>query len=177
MLASTAIALPWPSNGPRPSTAAYRVAPSDHRSEAGLAGCPRIRSGAQNPGVPMTMPAWVSPGSPCKVAMPKSVSTALPSGVIRMLPGLTSRCTTPAACAVPSASSSVMPIIAARAGGSGPSSARTWASDLDGTSSMMIHGVPPASITSCTVTTPGWLSRAATRASRIERSRSTFRSW
>ena len=45
MLASTAIALPWPSNGPRPSTAAYRVAPRDHRSEAGLAGSPLMRSG------------------------------------------------------------------------------------------------------------------------------------
>src|SRR5215472_16597263 len=59
MLARTAIALPWPSKGPWPSTAAYSVAPSDHRSEAGLAGAPRIRSGEQNPGVPMTMPAWV----------------------------------------------------------------------------------------------------------------------
>src|SRR5262249_58737248 len=37
MLASTAIALPWPSNGPRPSTAAYRVAPSHQRAAAGTA--------------------------------------------------------------------------------------------------------------------------------------------
>ncbi len=47
---------PGRSNGPRPSTAAYRVAPSDQRSEAGVAGWPRTRSGAVKPGVPTTMP-------------------------------------------------------------------------------------------------------------------------
>ena len=44
------------SNGPRPSTAMYSVAPSDHRSEAGVAGSPWIRSGAVKPGVPKTIP-------------------------------------------------------------------------------------------------------------------------
>src|SRR5262249_27094664 len=52
MLARMAIALPWPSNGPRPSTAAYSVAPSDHRSEAGLAGSPPVPFGGPKPPVP-----------------------------------------------------------------------------------------------------------------------------
>src|SRR5437764_466040 len=49
---------PGRSNGPRPSTAAYSVAPSDHRSDAGVALPPLTRSGAVNPGVPTIMPTW-----------------------------------------------------------------------------------------------------------------------
>ena len=41
---------------------------------------------------------------------------------------------------------------------------------------MTIHGLPSASITSWTVTTPGWVSLAATLASRSDRSRATARS-
>ena len=94
---------PSRSNGPRPSTAAYKVAPSDQRSDAGVAAAPRTRSGAVKPGVPTTMPAWVMPGSSANVAMPKSVSTVRPSSVTSTLLGLTSRCSTPAACALASA--------------------------------------------------------------------------
>ena len=100
------MAPPALSNGPCPCTAAYSVAPSDHRSEAGVAGLPWMRSGAVKPGDPMTMPVWVSFGSPWKVAMPKSVRTARPPSVSSTLLGFTSRCSTPAACAVASADSS-----------------------------------------------------------------------
>ncbi len=113
MAARIAMELPRLSKGPRPSTAAYRVAPSDHRSEAGVARSPRMRSGAVNPGVPITIPAWVRPLSPSRVAMPKSVSTARLSGPSSTLLGFTSRCRMPAACAQASAPSTRMPRSAA----------------------------------------------------------------
>ncbi len=164
--AMMAIEPPGRSNGPRPSTAAYSVAPSDHRSEAGVALPPRTRSGAVNPGVPTTMSACVMPGSSANVAMPKSLSTARPSAEISTLLGFTSRCSTPAACAVSRALSSRAPSSAACSGGSGPSSAMTCSRDRPPMNSMMIHGLPSSSTTSKTVTTAGWLSRAAVRASR-----------
>ena len=111
------IAPPRCSYGPRPSTAAYSVAPSDHRSDPGVASPPRIRSGAVNPGEPITIPVWVSRGSPSNCAMPKSVSTARSSQPVPVLSvaistllGLTSRCSTPARCAAASADSSCWPI-------------------------------------------------------------------
>ena len=142
------IAPPRFSKGPCPSTAANRVAPSDHRSEAADASSPRIRSGAVNPGEPITMPVWVSLGSPWKVAMPKSVSTARSSLPSSTLLGLTSRCMTPAACATLSAESSCRAISAARRGDSGPDAASTWSRDCALTSCMTIHGRPSSSHTS-----------------------------
>jgi hypothetical protein len=50
-------------------------------------------------GVPMTWPVPVSGTLSAEQAMPKSVSFTRPSGRTRMLPGLTSRWTTPARCA------------------------------------------------------------------------------
>ena len=160
---------PTRSNGPRPSTAAYRVAPSDQRSEAGVAMSPRIRSGAVKPGVPTTMPCWVSPRSSANVAMPKSVRIARPSPVTSTLLGFTSRWSTPALCAVASALTRLVPRSAACSGGSGPSSVMTRSSERAWISSMTIHGDPSSSTTSKTVTTLGWLSRAAVRASRSVR--------
>lgn len=157
---------PTRSKGPRPSTAAYRVAPSDHKSDAGVAMSPRMRSGAVKPGVPTTMPACVIDGSSANVAMPKSVSTARPFSVTSTLLGLTSRCRTPAACAVDNAPTRLVPSSAASSGGSGPSSVITRSSDRASTSSITIQGVPFSSTTSKTVTTLGWLSLAAVLASR-----------
>src|SRR6185295_14824824 len=51
---------------------------------------------------------------------PKSVSLTRPSVPMRTLPGLTSRCTTPAACAAASPSATSRPIAATRTGRSGP---------------------------------------------------------
>jgi hypothetical protein len=45
--------------------------------------------------VPTRAPLCVEPGSCATLAMPKSVTTALPSSSIRMLAGLISRWTTP----------------------------------------------------------------------------------
>ncbi|CFE38920.1 Uncharacterised protein [Mycobacterium tuberculosis] len=50
--------------------------------------------------VPITMPVWVTGAASTALAMPKSVIFTCPVGVIKMLPGLTSRCTRPAACAI-----------------------------------------------------------------------------
>ena len=82
-----------------------------------MASPPRIRSGAVNPGEPITMPVWVSRGSPSNCAMPKSVSTARSSQLsptllfaISTLLGFTSLCSTPAVCAAASAESSCWPI-------------------------------------------------------------------
>ena len=95
---------------------------------AGVASPPRMRSGAVNPGEPITMPVWVSRGSPSNCAMPKSVSTARssqPSPILLVamstLLGFTSRCSTPAVCAAASADSSCWPIRQARAAESRPS--------------------------------------------------------
>ncbi len=118
----------------------------------------------------MTIPAWVSPGSPSSVAMPKSVSTARPSRLSSTLLGLTSRCRMPAWCAQCSALSSLLPRSADCSGGSGPSSASTCSSERASTSSITIQGQPSASMTSKTVTTAGWFSRAAVLASRRLRS-------
>ena len=47
----------------------------------------------------MMAPVWVSGTELVARAMPKSVIFTSPSGVTRMLPGFTSRWTTPASCA------------------------------------------------------------------------------
>jgi hypothetical protein len=78
------------------------VAPKDHTSLASDAGPPDTTSGARYAGEPVTSPEAVIVESRAR-AMPKSASFAVPSGVIRMLDGLTSRCTMPAACAAASA--------------------------------------------------------------------------
>ena len=62
--------------------------------------------------MPNTSPVWVCPDPSTARAMPKSVSFTVPSGVTRTLAGLTSRCTTPASCAAPSASAA-WPMISA----------------------------------------------------------------
>ncbi len=133
------------SNGPRPSVSiAYRVAPSDHRSDQGPASVPTARSGGRKLGEPVTMPVWVSEASPSTVAMPKSVSTARPSGVSRTLLGLTSRCRIPARWAVCSAESTWRPMAATWGTGNVPTSSSPRAL----TSSMMIQGRPSSSATS-----------------------------
>ncbi len=48
-------------------------------------------------------PTCVRLGSRATLAIPKSVTTALPSSSSRMLAGLMSRCTTPRRCAYPNA--------------------------------------------------------------------------
>lgn len=103
------------------------------------------------------------------MAIPKSVSTTRPSFAISTLAGFTSRCSTPAAWAERSASSTSAPIRAARCGAIGPSASSTSASDRPRTSSITIHGRPSSVATSYTVTTLRSAIRAAAHASRSRR--------
>ena len=67
----------------------------------------------------MTAPVWVrfsSASAPMARAMPKSVTFTWPVAVIRTLPGLTSRCTTPLRWAKPSAAAMSAAMSAARVG-------------------------------------------------------------
>ncbi len=120
-----------------------------------MASPPRIRSGAVNPGEPITIPVCVSRGSPSNWAIPKSVSTARSSqpsplrvAAMSTLLGFTSRCSTPAACAAARADSSCWPMRPARAVGRRPSAESNWSRDWDGTSSITIHGRASSSTTS-----------------------------
>ncbi len=154
------------SYGGRPSTIAYSVPPSDHRSAGGPGFCPWARSGDMYEGAPTSIPVEVTEESPSTLAMPKSVSTTRPSSPISTLDGLTSRCRMPCACAALSTPSTSSAISAARAGASGPSSRMTSASERDSTSSMTIHGRSSSSTTSKTVTAEECRIRAVALASR-----------
>nr|BFE88940.1 hypothetical protein GCM10020093_115410 [Planobispora longispora] len=104
------------SKGGCPSSAAYSVAPSDHRSDSGVAGSPWSRSGGRKAGVPTIPPVRVIPVSCVVAAIPKSVSTTRPSSASSTFSGLTSRCRTPAACAARSAPSTLSPTAATCSG-------------------------------------------------------------
>ncbi len=67
-------------------------------------GWPVACSGDMNEAVPSTVWAAVIPAVAPERAMPKSTSTARPSGLTSRLPGFTSRCTMPARCAACNAS-------------------------------------------------------------------------
>lgn len=162
-------------NGDTPSVAAYRTTPRDHRSEAGPGRCPRTRSGAMNSGEPTKPPVSVRLVSPSIWAMPKSVRTTRSWRPSITLSGFTSRCRTPAACAASRAPSTSRPILAASRAPSVPS----WSASPSVrpcTNSMTIHGCPSSTATSWTLTTAGWSSRAAARASRRIRSKTVVRS-
>ena len=133
--------------GGRPSTAAYKVAPSAQASAAGDGSAPRASSGEKYAGVPLVIPVCVSRSSKAGCAMPKSLIFATSPSATRMLAGLTSRWMIPAACAAARAAATWAPILATLSTGSGPlriSSARVW----DGRYSMTSHGVPSCSTTS-----------------------------
>src|SRR3954467_4401441 len=61
------------SNGGEPSTAAYNVAPSANRPDAGPSACPPRRSGDMYAGLPTMSPVRVIDESPAMEAIPKSV--------------------------------------------------------------------------------------------------------
>ncbi len=65
-------------------------------SVVGEAACPLACSGERYCTVPITWPVAVSGTWSAIRAMPKSVILMRPSGVISRLPGLMSRCTSPA---------------------------------------------------------------------------------
>ena len=123
-------------NGLRPETHSYPTTPSEYTSPAGVVSCPMACSGAMYWAVPTTIPAWVTAADPIDLAMPKSVSLTCPEGVMRMLPGLTSRCTNPIACAALSARPVCSSMSRVWRSGSDPSRDRTSDSGSPTTSSM-----------------------------------------
>ena len=88
-----------PVKGRRPTSDSYATMPSAYTSEAGVAGLPIACSGDRYWAVPMTIPVAVIGTWFDASETPKSVSFTPPVRDSRMLPGFTSRCTTPASCA------------------------------------------------------------------------------
>ena len=78
------------------------------------------RSGAMYLTVPTVVPNCVSFSSDVALAIPKSTRYAKSSPLTRMFSGLTSRCSTPAACAASSAEPIWRTMATARGGDSGP---------------------------------------------------------
>ncbi len=87
-------------------------------SDAAVAGPPTACSGERYCAVPITMPVAVIGTWLLDSETPKSVIFTLPVGVMRMLPGFTSRCTTPASCAACRARAVWARIGSSRRGGS-----------------------------------------------------------
>jgi hypothetical protein len=106
-------------------------------------------------------------------AMPKSATSAWPAW-IRMLPGFTSRCTTPRACAKSSASATSAAYRSVSSRGSGPLRVRWSRSEGPSTKGMEYQGSrsSPSSTTpeSSTGTMLGWLNFAVMTISRAKRS-------
>ena len=107
-----------------------------------MAGRPSACSGLRYDGVPSRSPARVWPEASAARAMPKSVSFTSPSSRTRMLAGLTSRCTTLASCATPSARAHWPITDRTWSAGSGPCSRISWESGLPSTSSMTRKAMP-----------------------------------
>ena len=82
--------------------------------------------------MPMNIPVMVRRVESAAWAMPKSITTGWPSTSMT-LPGLRSRCTTPAACTAASAEVSPAASAARAVPVSGPSAATTSSSVLPGT--------------------------------------------
>ena len=80
-----------------------RWPPAATSRTAGSPRAPAATSGGRKSGVPSTNPVAVRVASPVLRAIPKSIKWACPSASRTMLPGLTSRCSTPCPCAASSA--------------------------------------------------------------------------
>ena len=105
-------------------------------------------------------------------AMPKSASFAVPSCVTSTLDGLTSRCTIPAACAAARASATWARSAAASSGSRPSACSASTARSAPSTCSITSHCSSCSLTKSKTATTCGWLSLAASLASRWARIRS-----
>ena len=134
-----------PVNGRRPASASYMMMPSEYRSDLGVDPLPVACSGARYCAVPMTCPVLVSGAWSATRAIPKSVSFTRKSGVTRMLPGFTSRWTTPERWAEPRASADCA--VSSRTSASGRTTLRSMSEDRGspGTYSMTRYGEPVSS--------------------------------
>ena len=89
--------------------------------------------------MPSSAPSGPLSLSPTSAEMPKS-TTFTPVGVSMTLPGVTSRCTTPRACAAASAEATSAPMVIASRHGSCPSRPSRPLSGPPSTSSMTTYG-------------------------------------
>ena len=175
---SPAIASACSPRGGEPVSAKPIAAASCHASDRGVARPPLATSGARKSGVPSTEPASVSVASPVRRAIPKSIKCAWPSASTTMLPGFTSRCSTPRWCAASRASAMLAHTRAAATSSSVPCARTSSLSDEPRTYSMTItmpsSSASPGSLSAGTrswiCTQCGWRTAASARASRRIRS-------
>jgi len=168
------------SNGSRPVTISYSIAPSAYTSVRASTVSPRICSGAMYCGVPIRSPARVigiavtSPCSSRSLAMPKSstrtTSVWRPRWTSITLSGLRSRCTMPREWASASDAHSCSQMASARPGTRAPSRVSTSRSETPSRYSIAMNRHPSASWPkSNSVTVFGCESRAASSASALKR--------
>ncbi len=144
------------------------VPAQENRSAAGPTPRPMTCSGDMYAGVPICV-LLVMVAGPSVRAMPKSITRGPPAPMMT-LPGLKSRCTTPAswiaasAVAVPMASRSSSPPW------SGPSSLTTRSSERPATYSLTMYGRPCSTPVLSTAAVQNAATRRATSASRRNRS-------
>ncbi len=153
-------------NAPCP-VAANTIVPA--HANTSLAGCasPRNCSGAMNAGVPTTLEVMLWLTSSAR-AMPKSITRG-PSGPSSTLPGLKSRCTTPARWIAVSAVAVAMASRISACPRMGPS-ALTWrCREGPSTYSPTMYGRPSASPTSSTRAVQNSATRRTESASRRKR--------
>nr|WP_311132256.1 hypothetical protein [Nonomuraea gerenzanensis] len=146
-------------NGGRPVAAATMVPAQANRSAAGPAGPPPNCSGAMYGGVPTRCVPSPSRSSSAR-EMPKSITRG-PSLLSSTLPGLKSRCTTPAWWMAASAVSVPMARRRSSAPRSGPRSRITVARDGPSTYSLTTYGVPRNSPLASTCAVQNALTRRA----------------
>ncbi len=173
-LARTAIAC-CPSNGGLPARHSNSTLPSENTSARRSTPCvPWACSGAMYAGVPTVVPEAVARRSASPRAMPKSITftrSTTPPGRNRF-EGLTSRCTTPSACAAARASATARPSAMVSSVESRPRARRT-ARSSPSSHSMAIHAMPSAVLPCSTRRTmPAWSSCERILASRSKRTSS-----
>jgi hypothetical protein len=127
-------------HGLRPVAAYATRLPQLNTSAAGPTAPPRNCSGAIQPGVPTSIPAWVCCRATSRArAMPKSITRG-PDSDSSTLPGFKSRCTTPAACTADSATATPIATPCSVDSSSGPPSATATLSGTPSTNSVTRYG-------------------------------------
>jgi hypothetical protein len=122
------------------------------------------------PGVPTTVPVWVSAVPSAASEIPKSMTRG-PSGASSTLDGFRSRCTTPAAWITSSASASPAPSARTERSSQGPYAGTASPSDIPATYAVASHGGEPSGSASTTPAVKKPLTRRAAATSRANRCR------
>ncbi len=160
-------------HGLRPVAAYATRLPQLKMSDAGPTAPPRNCSGAIQPGVPTSIPTWVCARATSRArAMPKSITRG-PDSDSSTLPGLRSRCTTPAACTAASAAATPSATPCRVDGSSGPLSVTAADSGTPSTYSVTSHGGCAAGSASTTRAVQKGATRRAAATSSANRARNS----